>query len=395
MHKRAIYTVITGNYDTLRPPLVRSAGFDYICFTDSPDLICEGWEMRHLDPTADPCRQQRAIKIMPHKYLPEYELTVYIDGSHQQKEHIAQLIDEHFSGSWLLKIHPSRKCIYQEGEACIKLGKATRESVHQQLTAYVTEGMPADAGLYESGIMIRDNQPEVNAICEDWYQEVEKHTHRDQLSLPVVLWRHGYSPQTIGARTINRFFNFHKHSGGHLPKIWYSTPFAVDKNIGRAYNEFCEMVPDGDWICLRDGDTMFLHPHWGKQLQDVVLKHGQDYALLGCITNRLRSTRQLYNNAFSTDPDILNHKRIAGELYSARYDSVRNAGHEIAGLLMLFPKSTWKQIKFQENTIHFDSIFSQAVLRSGGQVGLMEGVYCFHYYRFDQPDPANYKQHLL
>lgn len=392
---RAIYTVITGNYDALRPPLVRSAGFDYICFTDSPDLACEGWEMRRIDPVADPCRQQRAIKIMPHKYLPEYQQTVYIDGSHQQKADITQLIDDDFSGSWLLKIHPTRKCIYQEGEACIKHGKASAEAVRQQLTAYVAEGMPGDAGLYETGIMIRDNQPEVNAICEDWYQEIVKHTHRDQLSLPVVLRRYGYKPQTIGARTMNQYFTIHKHNGGDLPRVWYSTPFATDKNIGRAYNEFCEMVPDGDWICLRDGDTMFLHPHWGKQLQDVVLKHGQEYALLGCITNRLRSTRQLYGNSFSDDPDILNHKRIADELYTGKYDSVRNAGHEIAGLLMFFPKSTWKQVQFQENTIHFDSLFSQAVLQHGGKIGLMEGVYCFHFYRFDKPDPTNYKQHLL
>lgn len=393
--RRAIYTVITGNYDTLRPPLVRSLEYDYICFTDNADLSCDGWEMRRIDPAEDPCRQQRAIKIMPHKYLPEYQQTVYIDGSHQQIGDFGTFLDQEFSGSWLLKLHPSRKCIYQEGEACIKLGKATKEAVHSQLHAYLAEGMPADAGLYETGVMVRDNQADVNAICEDWYSEIEKHTHRDQLSLPAVLRRHRYQPQTIGARTITRFFIIHKHSRGTTPRIWHSTPFAADKNIGRAYNDFCEMVPDGDWICLRDGDSMFLHPFWGKQIQDVVMNQGQDYALLGCITNRLKSTRQLYGNAFSEDPDILNHKRIADELYSTKYNSVRNAGHQIAGVLMLFPKSTWKRVKFAENTIHFDTLFSQAVLQTGGKVGIMEGVYSFHFYRFDQPDPANYKDHLL
>jgi hypothetical protein len=393
--KKAIYTVITGSYDVLRPPLVRSAGFDYICFTDDPELQCEGWEMRYIEPAGDPCKQQRAIKIMPHKYLPEYQQTVYIDGSHQLKEDIAGLIEQHFSGNWLLKIHPQRKCIYQEGQACIRLGKAGADVVERQLLSYVAEGMPHDYGLYETGIMVRDNHPEVNAVCEGWYKEVEKYTHRDQLSLPVVLWRHGYKPQTIGARTINRYITIHKHAGGQMPRIWYSTPFAPDKNIGRAYNEFCDIVPDNDWICLRDGDTMFLHPHWGKQIQDVVLKYGQEYALLGCTTNRLRSTRQLYNNAFSENPDILHHKAIADELYTGKYDQVRNAGHEIAGLLMLFPKTTWKKVPFPENTIYFDSLFSQAVLRHGGKVGIMEGVYCFHFYRFDQPDPTTYKKHLL
>jgi hypothetical protein len=393
--KKAIYTVITAGYDILRPPVVRSAGYDYICFTDDPGLECEGWEMRRITPGEDPCKQQRAIKIMPHKYLPEYDHTVYIDGSHQLREDITGLIEQHFSGNWLLKIHPTRKCIYEEGEACIRLGKAAADAVRRQLNAYVAEGVPGNYGLYETGIMVRDNHPEVNAVCEDWHWEVEKHTHRDQLSLPAVLRRHGYKPQTIGARTINRYFTIHKHIKGRPPRIWYSTPFASDKNIGRAYNEFCEMVPDGDWICLRDGDSLFLHPHWGKQIEDIVIKHGNDYALMGCITNRLRSPRQLYNNAFSEDPDILNHKTIADELYTGWYDQVRNAGHPIAGLLMLFPKSTWKKIQFQENTIHFDSLFSQSVLDHGGSVGIMEGVYCFHFYRFDKPNPATYKQHLL
>lgn len=393
--RRAIYTVITGNYDVLRSPLVRSEGFDYICFTDSPDLACEGWEMRRIDPAEDACRQQRAIKILPHKYLPEYEQTVYIDGSHQQIGDFGAYLDQEFSGNWLLKIHPSRKCIYQEGEACIKLGKATKDAVHSQLHAYLAEGMPADAGLYETGVMVRDNRPDVNAICEDWHKELERHTHRDQLSLTVVLWRHRYQPQRVGARTILRFFIIHKHSRPDQLRIWYSSPFAIDKNIGRAYNEFCEIVPDNDWICLRDGDSMFLHPHWGKQLHDVVAKHGHEYSLLGSVTNRLRSPRQLYNGTFSEDPDVMNHKQIADELYNSHYDSVRPAGGPIAGVLMLFPKKVWKQIQFVENSIKFDTQFSQAVLLAGGKIGIMQGVYSFHFYRFGQPDPANYKDHLL
>lgn len=392
---KAIYTVITGGYDILRTPIVLSPGFDYICFTDDPQLQCEGWTMRVVEPTEDKCRQQRAIKIMPHKYLPEYDMTVYIDGSHQLTADVNVLIQEHFSGNWLLKIHPTRKCIYTEGQKCVQIGKDTKERVNHQLTEYLKQGMPAEYGLFETGIMIRDNNPQVNEICEAWYAEVAAHSHRDQISLPYVLWKHGYQPQTIGARTIHRYFQIHNHASAATGRVWYSTPFAVDKNIGRAYNEFCDHVPDGDWICLRDGDTMFLHPHWGKQIHDVITGAGREYDLMGCITNRLKSTRQLYEGKFSEDSDIMNHKKIADDLYRNKYSSVRNAAHEIAGLFMLFPKVTWKKNPFHENTIHFDSIFSANVLTAGGKVGLLEGLYLFHYYRFDKPDPTSYKAHLL
>ncbi|WP_343702700.1 glycosyltransferase domain-containing protein [Chitinophaga sp.] len=395
MKKQAIYTVITGGYDQLRAPVVRTPGFDYICFTDDPELNCEGWQIRLLDKAADPCRQQREVKIRPHMFLPDYGLTVYIDGSHQLTGDLSSLIDEHFSGSWLLKVHPKRKCIYQEGQRCIETGKAHKDTVNAQLTEYLTAGMPAEYGLYETGIMIRDNTPEVNAVSDQWYAEVAKHSHRDQISLPFVLWKNGYRPQSLGARTFHRYFTIHRHAAATSSRIWYSTPYATDKNIGRAYNEFCAAVPDNDWICLRDGDTMFLHPQWGKQIADVVVGAGRDYALMGCTTNRLRSTRQLYQNNFSDDPNILNHRDIADELHATRYGQVRNAGHEIAGLFMLFPKSTWQKTPFPESTIYFDSLFSQAVLRAGGKIGIIEGLYCFHYYRFDQPNPTTYKAHLL
>ena len=36
--KKVLYTVITGRYDFLFPPLVQQPGFDMICFTDDESL---------------------------------------------------------------------------------------------------------------------------------------------------------------------------------------------------------------------------------------------------------------------------------------------------------------------------------------------------------------------
>jgi hypothetical protein len=49
-------------------------------------------------------------------------------------------------------------------------------------------------------------------------------------------------------------------------KIFYSNPFDLDKNIGKAYNEYLASINanDDDWIVLQDGDILYLTPDWGK-----------------------------------------------------------------------------------------------------------------------------------
>ena len=75
MNNVCIYTCITGNYDKLQEPLVYNKDIDYICFTDDMRIKSRYWnilsmpvELRYLPII----KQQRILKICPHKYLPEY-----------------------------------------------------------------------------------------------------------------------------------------------------------------------------------------------------------------------------------------------------------------------------------------------------------------------------------
>ena len=80
--------------------------------------------------------------------------------------------------------------------------------------------------------------------------------------------------------------------------IHYITPYATDGNIGRAYNEACSLVPAGDWICIRDGDTMFATPNWGRHIEQVVQKYGESYDLFGAMTNRVGINEQCLPDMF-------------------------------------------------------------------------------------------------
>lgn len=176
--------------------------------------------------------------------------------------------------------------------------------------------------------------------------------------------------------------------------IYYFAPFDSEKNIGRSHNQHCEIVPNGDdWICITDSDVLFLLPDTKKQIEDVILKHGNDYQVFGCLTNRIASQHQrIYE--FDNNADILYHKRIASFRKEMNYDEVKQTTINVAGFLMIFQKKTWEKYRFSNNSIRFDSEFTDKVKADGGKLAIMQGVYVFHDYRLGHENPMYYIDHL-
>ena len=82
-------------------------------------------------------------------------------------------------------------------------------------------------------------------------------------------------------------------------------------------------------------------------------------------------------------------------LHAEYYTKVKYIEREISGMLMLFRKSTWKEVgKFNETgLLGIDNEFSLSVVGNGGKIGIMCGVYILHYYRL--MEGYMYKDHLL
>lgn len=173
-----------------------------------------------------------------------------------------------------------------------------------------------------------------------------------------------------------------------MSKIWFFTPWGEDKNLGKAYNEYCTLVPEEDWICLMDGDAMFMTPGWGDQLQ-ACIKRYPEVSLFGAVTNRVGLPYQCYGGKFSEETDIKKHGEIATELATKYPDFCIDCNRPIAGFLMLFKKKVWDEVKFSEGLLlssnqFIDTEWSRRVLQAGYKAKIMSGVYMLHYYRFDR-----------
>lgn len=189
-----VYTCVTGGYDKLITP-VKTPGVDYICFTDNMDIPAAGWELRPLPDGLDglsTVKKQRMVKILPHKYLPDYDISIWVDGNIEVKADMKEFLNSiiYTGYSVFIPAHPVRKCIYKESDAVKKLKKDTSDMPDKQMKKYKDEGFPENYGLVQSNIMVRwHNDEDCIKVMEVWADEVRKLSHRDQLSFNYALWK--------------------------------------------------------------------------------------------------------------------------------------------------------------------------------------------------------------
>jgi len=198
--RRAVYTAIFGGYDRLHeiPETARGYGFDFICFTDDNAMACPGWHIRLESPKyVHPRMAAKDFKMLPHAVLPEYEETLWIDGSFRIED--GRFADEAFTylehAGIALFNHPSRGCIYEEAAVSKNMPAYADQDIIGQVSHYRAQGYPEKNGLLAAGMIARRrDDPAIRRLSELWMLHNLRFTYQDQLSLPFLLWKLNVSP---------------------------------------------------------------------------------------------------------------------------------------------------------------------------------------------------------
>jgi len=238
-NKIVVYTAIVNNYDTLKEPREVSPNCDYICFTDNLKLKSKVWQIRPLpESELDFTRQCREVKLRPHRYFPDYDYSIYIDGNVEIVGDMEELLDKYLilKGAVFTTLeHQARCCVYDEARACIEKGKDDEEIINKQVAEYKKLGFPEKYGLFETPVLIRKhNDPNVIQVMEEWWQEVSHKSKRDQLSLDFVLWKNKLRRQTFGKINESSFltyFSKKKHKQKGLRRVRQVIIEKKDKNV--------------------------------------------------------------------------------------------------------------------------------------------------------------------
>lgn len=200
MKKFVLYTAIFGRMGRFNIPNISIPDVDRFCFTDldvaSNFYQIKKMKLNHLISV----RRQRFVKIcIPDEIFDNYEYSVYVDCKRPYSVLFDQLLKYMEADSDIMtRRHRRRSCAYDEGEFCIIKKKDHEATILKQLEYYRSQKYPTQNGLQASGFLIRRHTKRMKEFSKLWWEQVERYSHRDQISLPYVAWKYGMKISICG-----------------------------------------------------------------------------------------------------------------------------------------------------------------------------------------------------
>lgn len=236
--KMTAYTCVTGGYDSIDG--IVDSQFDkgdssqcsYVIFTDQVDQPEErnGWlvlpcfyypreaanDAQHAPPSGchTPQRMSRWHKVNSHALFPG-EMTVWFDGSQVPTsiftlDAFQNMLAPQYSIATFR--HPERECLYDELEACIRYQKDDPQEMRAQVARYAKAGYPENNGMVETACVVRAGDTSAAEFNRRWWQEIENHSVRDQLSFNYAAFVLGLPYGRVpGSRDSTEYFHFCPH----------------------------------------------------------------------------------------------------------------------------------------------------------------------------------------
>lgn len=218
--KILLYTTNINSYDNftdIEKPFTDY--IDYLYITDKSPIF-RNWKVKKINSTdQDPYMLSKMYKILPHRFFPEYEISIWIDASainiHGQFHNLISEFMRNYN--FLICKHPTRKCVYEEAIACLRTKRDKIERITKQINRYKDECYPSKNGLYSCGFLVRKHN-EIKEFSEAWWEEIINNCRRDQISFPYMYNKY---KELIKLKVFEhiehqKFFDWRRHGKGPL-----------------------------------------------------------------------------------------------------------------------------------------------------------------------------------
>lgn len=175
-------------------------------------------------------------------------------------------------------------------------------------------------------------------------------------------------------------------------------PKEHERNLAWVYNDYMSLLPnDDDWACFIDHDAMFTTPDWYSQMEDVIEKN-PEYSCFTVAANRVYTEWQIPMGVNKINHDIVYHRSVGANMQKDNDSNVVDvtvcgdigSGPDkspLSGVVILYKKSAWKEVPFRtlepDRLTGIDNLLHIKLRDSGHKVGLMTGVYVYHWHRAD------------
>ncbi len=166
-------------------------------------------------------------------------------------------------------------------------------------------------------------------------------------------------------------------------------PYNTEGNLGKAYNSFMELIGEEDWACFLDADATFTTRNYYTYMLEAIENNPQ-VGLFTCMTNRIGCGYQKFKEISTENHDIKYHRQVGLEINKKYYNEVidiTSSRPYLSGVVILISKQTWKKVKgFKDGFLGVDNDIHLRCKDNSIKVGLLKGLYVYHWYRVDGTD---------
>ena len=198
--KKVIYTVNLGKYDSIKN-IPKQEGWDYVNIIDweitEEEKKETNWTFMMIPDfikymNVSIIKKQRFIKLHPHLFFKNYEISLYIDSIYILFGNIDNLIIRLLPPeiNIVMNEHRTRNKVSDEMKSVLSFKKEKIEVIQIIKERYKKNKFPDNLGLIETSFILRrHNEKDCINIMEKWWNEIKMYSHRDQLSICYVLWK--------------------------------------------------------------------------------------------------------------------------------------------------------------------------------------------------------------
>ncbi len=182
------------------------------------------------------------------------------------------------------------------------------------------------------------------------------------------------------------------------PRLFAFIPYAADgETIGQAIERHMQALQPDDWALIMDHDIMHTTPKWYPAILECI-KANPSFGILTVMTNRageLAHPWQMVKWVDVNDHNMKYHRELGADLLQEHGCTVQDVTHEkrkTNGVAIAIKRSVWDALKElpghvslvdRPSMLKFDLKLHQRARDNGYKVGVMRGVYCYHWYRAD------------
>ena len=216
--KVIVYSCLIGDYDNVTS-FKRQKGYDYILFTDQ-NIVNTNWTIYPIPKEVaklkvSDIKKQRYMKIHPHKFFKNYDLSIYIDANYIIKGDL-----DDFLINTLNPIDHIYICHLQFGRGihqALKTAIANKLDnqllLNQTIDRYNKSKILRKQGIVNAGLIIRKHHKEdVIRLMDAWWEEIEKYSHVDNFAF-------NYAGYKTGVRFLYMSYQFTLDYFGHNPHL--------------------------------------------------------------------------------------------------------------------------------------------------------------------------------